>query len=118
MKIQSKKFQNNLNRMIRQLNKLPRDLSKELVKESNNTFINNNWAPKVDGSKATLIDTGDMKKGIKSSYTNNSSTLYNNVKYGQYHQYGTDKLPVRKFMIDDNNKIIDIVIVLINKIIK
>ena len=118
MRIQSSKFKNDIRRMIKSLDKIPMQLSKELKQESLDTFINNDWPPKVDGSKCTLIKTGKMKSSIKSSYSNNSTSVYDGVEYGKYHQYGTDKLPVRKFILDDEKKIVNIVEVLINKIIK
>jgi phage gpG-like protein len=116
IKVNTNKFEKDIAKYLKELEKLPIQLAKDMYDESIDTFTNNNWELKVDGSPATLIDTGRMKRSIKSSYDTDSSTVYSNALYSGYHQYGTAVLPVRKFIIEDEEIIKVLVENLINKI--
>jgi len=116
--VEDELLQKELKRILKELNTVPKELSKEWKSESLELFNNNDWDRKVDGTKATLIKSGDMKKGIKSTYNSTSVTMYDKVKYATYHQYGTSRLPSRKFIIEDEEIISKLYEELILKIFK
>lgn len=85
---------------------------KDLAKSLNNKLIDNlNKRKDVHGqpfiplslktarglaNMPPLIDTGFLKKNIRYKVEGNIIRLYNETPYLTYHQYGTDKIPVRQ----------------------
>jgi len=68
-------------------------------------------------SKNAPVDTGLLKSNTKSSYSNNTSTVYNNTSYAGYVQYGTVYTQPRPFIIEDEDIITTLVENLIIKAI-
>ena len=65
-----------------------------------------NWFYKKDGSPATLVKSGRLKRSV-TTRTNDSLVRITDkridfgtkVPYGQYHQWGTKRLPRRRFFL-------------------
>jgi len=112
------KLKRELDRIDSGFKNLPKELARVLLEKANDTFVNNDWEAKKDGSRATLIQTGRLKRGIKSSYNTSSATIYNNVSYASYHQLGTIKMVSRKFIIEDRVIIVDEIEKLVKVIFK
>lgn len=117
-KVECSIFIRELERYKLGLKNLPKDLAKVLLQDANDTFVNNDWEAKKDGTRATLIKSGTLKRGLKSKYNTSSSTIYNNTNYASYHQLGTIKMVARKFIIDDREIVVDEVKKLVRVIFK
>lgn len=53
---------------------------------------------KSDAGRAILVKTGRLRRDFTSVGHFNRITVTNNTPYGVYHNYGTKRLPQRKFM--------------------
>lgn len=60
----------------------------------------NNWLPLKHRNGKPLLDTGMLRARTRFKVQGNNVLLFNNTKYGKYHQYGASKifLPQRKWM--------------------
>jgi phage virion morphogenesis protein len=62
------------------------------------------WAPlapstvKGKGNGNILVDTGTLSGSIGFQVSGNSVSVGTNVFYGKYHQGGTSKMPMRRFL--------------------
>ena len=69
-------------------------------------FAKRDWPNKKDGSPATLVKSGRLKRSV-TTLTNDSLVRITDkridfgtkVPYGQYHQWGTKHLPRRRFFL-------------------
>ncbi len=52
----------------------------------------------TDAGRATLVKSGRLRRSFTSEPTFNRVTVINDTPYGVYHNYGTKKLPQRRFM--------------------
>lgn len=61
---------------------------------------NNKWLPLKHRDGKPLMDTGLLRNSTRFKVGKNHVLLFNNTKYGKYHQYGASKifLPQRKWM--------------------
>lgn len=53
---------------------------------------------KRKGKRAILINTGRLRRSFSVSYSTQKITVINDTPYSTYHNYGTNKLPQRRFM--------------------
>lgn len=61
------------------------------------------WQPVIDrrtGAEKSrpLVDTGRLRRSLKTSRSGLTGTVYTDVPYAEYHNEGTDTLPQRQFM--------------------
>lgn len=66
-----------------------------------------------DRSRAILVKTGNLRRAFGMTTAIDRATITNDSPYGFYHNYGTNKLPMRKFMGFSrvlDNKSVDIIV--------
>jgi len=58
------------------------------------------WLPLKHRNGKPLLDTGLLSNSTRFKVKKNDVLLFNNTRYGQYHQYGSSKgfIPQRKWM--------------------
>jgi phage gpG-like protein len=104
-----RKVQRRMNKLIREVKDSPSTMSKIGVLGVREIIINfnqsrgekNKWLPLKHREGKPLLDTGLLRSATRFKIQpDNGVLLYNNVKYGKYHQYGASKifLPQRKWM--------------------
>ena len=71
------------------------DVERHFSKEEGDT---GKWEPLKKRSGKALQDTGRLRSSFQTKHSKNSANVYTNVKYAGYHNFGTSRIPQRKFM--------------------
>jgi len=86
---------------------LPNDIKKIVEDKTTKSFKNKSWDSKSwkksknTGKIPSLIDTGKMKSQTKVSTSKNKITVLSNTDYSSYQNYGTNKIPQRQFVVNE-----------------
>ena len=91
----------------------------ELIKEYFDSPSDNNWSPYSKAYKKTppvnLQVSGKLKSSIEYNTTSQGWVVRSNVKYGDYHQDGTSRMPARPFLVFTNGMLDKVVETMINQ---
>ncbi len=73
-----------------------RDVIQHFKREESDT--GRRWGRITHRQGAVLQDTGLLRASTRFKVLRNDVLLFNNTRYGKYHQFGTSRMPSRKWM--------------------
>lgn len=123
----SKKL-NSITAAVKSLEKPFEEIGKDWMKKYDDNFpaeggvLKQPWKPRIRAYAWPILQkTGKLRAGFKKKVDKSYMEIANRVKWAQYHQFGTARLPVRR-LINATSEMVDFAVKKINdylrKIIK